>query len=181
MVFMKPKIGNVYNVDYSHLHDILTFEDATICQIPEENQQQLIDFFHNNAPIIKYRFDESLNKTKEYRRLLRGFEEGKYIFNSREEKKFFKNTLIKMKEELFPRLIVSEPFFKAENLFVRFFSPDRMVINNKSDLKVLYAGKRLTVKGNVVHKWFVLSPSRIRSHYISRDMKKYLKIIDKSM
>lgn len=178
---MRPKIGHVYNVDYSRLHDVLTFEDATICQIPEENQQQLIEGIRNSADSIKSSFDKIWNASKEYRRIVKNLEEGKYIFNSRAEKRIFKDAIASVKNSLFVKHIETDPTKKANNLFIRFFSPDQMVINKESSLKVLYAGKRLTSKGNVVHKWFVLSPSRIRSQYISRDMKKHLKIIDKSM
>lgn len=172
---MIPKIGRVYNIDYTRLHDVVTFEDATLCQLPDMRCDVLIDSVNDHADLIEEEFNRIWKKSEKYRSLLKKYS----TLKKKEAKAETKELIDAEKEKLFGnQKIKFDPIDRADNLFIRYFIPKNVTVNEKSSLKVLYTGKRLTTKGKVVHRWIVLSPAKIRSQYIDDEVRKFLDILD---
>jgi hypothetical protein len=156
------KIGKVYGFQYDC--EFPMENQGDLCELKDESKKMLIEALTNASDRIQEKFKNMSHDVKQLKKLIDKLESEKKSL-SKTDKAVLKNLIKQKKNWLFPKSKITDPAVRANNLFIRFYNPERMTIDDNSTLKAVYAGKKWTPKGNVVHKWYQLSPSKIKASY----------------
>lgn len=178
---MKLIVGEEYEFNYELLHNVVKFDDSVVVDMKDEVVEALQHRLRVNGDVYKQRFDAKKPQIKKLKSLVNRYErlvearKLKGIRKVSQKEKDIQREIKKIQQIAFPKFNRTDEA-KAQNLFIRFFDPQN--ISEGNGIKAIYGGKLYTMKGNVVHKWFMLNPADINRKY-TEGLEKFLHFYSK--
>lgn len=159
------KIGKVYNFNYKRNTKAVYAEEHVKAELTDAERVKLIKEINDSAEDIKLRFIERkvlLTHYIAYVRRLDMMKTKRELLGGRKtphEKEL--EAIIKKYKLLYWPKHKSTTRQKARGLFMRNYDLENIELTNSGRIRAIYAGKVFMKNCNVMHKWYVLSATKV--------------------
>lgn len=181
------EIGKIYYFEYDS-EEHKPSKTPIKCKMSYNTISKLCEYLKNNSEKIVHQFEAFKISMKEYLELRKRYEN----FLSKKEKYSKKTqdeiTLIQeiktLKSMLFENIHSTPDIKKAQNVFIRSYSRDKIKNINeeesldKEEICAVYAGQFITTTGKVRDKWYKINPTTVDKTKLNNNILKYVVMVD---